>query len=190
MSLTRTLWTGCICGLVLTGLLTGCKSNSSGADDAAAGQAPNSLAEGKDRVAQAEDGKLVLRAINAEIKGSAEVEEYQWEPSIGFWTEMDTTVHFYAQLITPGRYDVSIVYALHSASAGSVAKFEFMPSSGPAAGFEATLKATYGWEEFDEVSIGTVELSQAGSMDLTITPVEIPGAAVMNLRRVVLTPVE
>ena len=50
--------------------------------------------------------------------------------------------------------------------------------------------STGGWEKFETVDLGSVELTEKGNYELVIQPKSKPGLGVMNLRSVELKPVE
>ena len=61
----------------------------------------------------AADGTLLLNAADAEIEGSAKLEERGGEPNIGFWLDPKTTVSWNVDL-PAGEYNVALQFAAES----------------------------------------------------------------------------
>lgn len=118
------------------------------------------------------------------------------------WTSPEDVLAWKVTVKTAGRYEVTIDYTCPLADAGSTVELRFR---------EAELRGTVtpGWDpplhenqdtlprphgesqmkDFKTLAFGTVELS-AGEGELTLQAVEIPGASVMDLRRITLTLLE
>lgn len=118
------------------------------------------------------------------------------------WTSLEDVLAWKVAVKTAGRYEVAIDYTCPLADAGSTVELRFR---------EAVLRGTVtpGWDpplhtnqdtlprphgesqmkDFKTLAFGTVELP-AGDGELTLRAVEIPGASVMDLRRITLTLLE
>lgn len=118
------------------------------------------------------------------------------------WTSPEDVLAWKVTVKTAGRYEVTIDYTCPLADAGSTVELRFR---------EAELRGTVtpGWDpplhknqdtlprphgesqmkDFKTLAFGTVELP-AGEGELTLQAVEIPGASVMDLRRITLTLLE
>ena len=59
------------------------------------------------RLRPAADGTLLLNAADAEIEGSAKLEDRGGQPNIGFWLDPETTVYWNAD-VPAGEYDVAL----------------------------------------------------------------------------------
>ena len=59
------------------------------------------------RLRPAADGTLLLNAADAEIEGSAKLEEHGGEPNIGFWLDPKTTVSWNVD-VPAGEYNVGL----------------------------------------------------------------------------------
>lgn len=132
---------------------------------------------------QAETGEIELLALDAEVKGhSARLE--QPNNNIGYWTNAADTVSWSVEVRTPGRFTVAVDYACASDSVGSKVAITIGDQT-----LHLTTESTTAWDHYRTVEIGQVEIKEPGMLTVTVTPVEKPGNAVMNLRRVKLTPI-
>ena len=132
---------------------------------------------------QASDGTVVLGAELTEIHGSgAQVEEIDGQPNIGWWTNARNWVSWRFKLNTPGRFDVTASIATPAQSS----QFEFAVGDQKLAG-EVTSTGSY--QSFKTVKLGTIELKQPGTYELSVKPVRDRWQAI-NLRSITLRPVE
>ena len=53
-----------------------------------------------------------------------------------------------------------------------------------------TVKKTGGFQKWETIELGTVELGKEGAHKVAIQPLSKPGSAVMDIRKVLLTPVK
>ena len=128
---------------------------------------------------------LVLDASEATVGGNSiqlEKKEGMKDESIGFWTDPADMVKWKVRVSEPGTYRVEALYALDPGSDGS--KVELVLGG---AKCEAKLAATDGWGAFKTVTLGELNIAKAGTFDLIVKPVEMPGDAVMNLGKLTLT---
>ncbi|HEY3329243.1 MAG TPA: alpha-L-fucosidase [Capsulimonadaceae bacterium] len=128
------------------------------------------------------DGSFGLTADAAELVGAMQLEG---SPSnIGYWTNVHDTASW--EVVTPatgGNYTVSLEYACDRGSGGS--KFEIVASTTRVSG---VVEDTGSWGVYKTVTMpGTVSLP-GGTSKVSIEARTMPHGAVMNLRRVVLTP--
>ena len=136
-------------------------------------------------VQQKPDGSIELLAIDSTVEGKrARIEKKGDNPhNIGYWTDPADTASWTFDLARPGKYDVEVEYSLDRRSEGSEYALEF-----GARKVEVKPKVTGTWLDFTKVKVGTVELSDAGTIKLVVRPTKKPGQAVLDLRAVRLTP--
>jgi len=132
------------------------------------------------RVRPAADGSLLLAASQAEIDGSARLEEYGGVPNIGFWTEAGTKV-FWNVDAPAGEFNVALTYACEPGAAGS--EFEIVAGDQKVAGH---VESTGSWRSFKTVSLGKLKIAEAGPAVVTVKATKMPRGAVMNLRTIKL----
>ena len=115
------------------------------------------------------------------------------------WTKSGDSMVWLLEVHTTGRYEVSIDYTAPEASAGSLVELSFgnhrlagrvTPGwDPPLYTNQDTLPRPHGesqMKEFRPLKLGTIDLEK-GQGPLTLRALEIPGAAVMDVRRVTLT---
>lgn len=131
----------------------------------------------------AADGTLALKAAAAVIVGGrAKLED----DHIGFWLDAQDHVKWTVTLEKPGAYRVGLDYACPENSSGS----DIEVAVGGARVTGRVTATGEGWRTFKRVDLGRVEVEKPGTMDVTVKATRKPGLAVMNLRTLVLTPVE
>ncbi|MBC7772542.1 MAG: alpha-L-fucosidase [Pyrinomonadaceae bacterium] len=132
------------------------------------------------------DGSLTLSAFDADIKGhTAKYEENADRRCIGHWMNAEDSVHWDATVIKPGTFEVVLDYACDKGSGGST----FAVDVGGVVLSGLKVAETGSWGEFKAVSLGKVDVKQAGPVHVSVTPRDKPGLGVMNLRSIVLKPV-
>jgi alpha-L-fucosidase len=127
----------------------------------------------------AADGTVVLEATDAEIEGSAKVEDHDGVPNIGFWLESATTVHWNAE-VPAGEYNVALNYAAEAGSDGN--QFDVIAGDQHVS---ATIRSTGSWTKFTIAQLGKLTVPQ-GVKTITVKPTKTFGP-VMNLRWIKLT---
>ena len=106
----------------------------------------------------AADGSVTLDAADADISGTAQLEQKGGHVNVGFWLNRDTNVSW---LVTaPGTYDVQLTYACNPGSEGCT--FELTAGSGKLAG---TIAATRGWDDFKTVALGKLQVPGRANED-------------------------
>lgn len=136
------------------------------------------------------DGRYILGAEDAEVHGdTAHVETKGKDANIGFWTNAKDSVGW--TLAVPAAqaktYQAEIEYACPTDTAGTT--YTVKVDSVTPQTLTGTVQGTGGWEQFQTKKIdGTLTLA-AGTATLRVIPQKMPGFAVMNLRRITLTPV-
>lgn len=127
------------------------------------------------------DGVLTLRAADAAIHGSARYDAQRG--SVGYWVDADTSVSWPVTVTAPGRYRVEVSYGC-AADGGGTYAVEFTGSR-----VTAESRDTGGWFERQTDTIGELVVEQAGTFDLTVSIIDMPGVAVFDLQHLVLRPV-
>lgn len=103
--------------------------------------------------------------------------------NVGFWTDPKDWVEWIVRVETPGLFEVELTYAC-IAPGGSRYRVEIAGKQ-----LEATVKPTGSWTSFQTVRIGRVELPE-GRHQLAVRALDKVGEGVMNLKSIVLHPVE
>jgi alpha-L-fucosidase len=138
---------------------------------------------------QGNDGTIELDAADADLGAGLGIEQIEGKPSIGFWTNAEAEVAWDVKVSKPGRFAVTLEFACDADSGGS--RIVLAAGEGPsAARLEWEVPPTGGWRRFETAELGEVEIEKAGVIPVRIEPLAKPGLGVMNLRRVVLTPVQ
>lgn len=133
---------------------------------------------------QQPDGTIVLRAADADLDGGLHVEQIGGQANIGFWTNPQGAVSWDVQVNQPGSFDVSIEFACETPSAGSTIHI----TAGEAAPLQWQVPSTGGWQQFETARPGQLQMASGGIIPVRISARSKPGLAVMNIRRLTLTP--
>lgn len=139
--------------------------------------------------------RLVLRAADAEIQGSAARLQGSGEnENIGYWTNEHDTVTWTVEY-PKGRYRVEVDYACPPDSEGSMFSVVFPMSPNPNTGVRRNyallgeVTSTGSWDSFQTHNMGVTELP-GGRGTVRVQVEKMPKYAVMNLRQVRLIPVK
>ena len=136
------------------------------------------------RVAAGPDGALALSAATAELLGETiQVETRYGDPSIGYWTQASDGLRWPVRLAAAGRYRVAVDAACPDDTAGTKLRLKIGEADLP-----VTVPATGGWDRFQTHQLGDLVLP-AGDLDASLAVTDMPGGAVMNLRRITLSPI-
>jgi hypothetical protein len=131
---------------------------------------------------QAKDGSITLHARSALVSGvMLRYEPLPHKDTLGFWVNKDDYATFDFTVEKPGTFTVEVLQGC-GAKSGS-AEVEL------AVGDEKlvfTVKDTGGFQNFEARDVGTLKLEKAGRHTLTVKAKTKPGAAVMDLRQIVL----
>ncbi|MGC8641520.1 MAG: alpha-L-fucosidase, partial [Isosphaeraceae bacterium] len=130
----------------------------------------------------AADGSFKLLAQDAELTGGVRVEGDP--PNLGFWTNAKGTAAWPLSIDRPGKFEVTLTYALAPASTDN----EYVLTLGDHS-LTGTLSSTKSWHHYTKIKAGSITAAQ-GRTVLTIKPAKQPASGLMNLRLVTLTPVE
>jgi alpha-L-fucosidase len=134
-------------------------------------------------VTQSADGSIVLKAFDANIRGTeAKYEGRGTRGHIGSWTNPEDYVEWTMVLNEGGTFDVEVTYACEPDSAG--AEYELIAGDRKLSGLASD---TGSWKKFQTKPLGRIRL-QPGRYTLTVKPKTVPHGAVMNLRQIKLAP--
>ena len=135
---------------------------------------------------QAADGTITLHARTAEVTGvQLRFEPLPHKNTLGFWTRKDDTACWEFELAKPGTFSVEVLQGCGKGSGGSEVEVDLAGKK-----LMFTVKDTGGFQAFEARNVGTVTLDTPARLTLTVTPKTKPGAAVMDLRQITLTPMK
>jgi alpha-L-fucosidase len=135
-------------------------------------------------VVQSADGAIVLEAKDADLAGGMHLEQIGGRTNIGYWTSREGVASWEVQVTQPGEFEVEIEYACEEPSAGS--QIAISAGGGPA--LEWQVPSTGGWQTFAIAKLGRLKIAQEGVVTLRVEARTKPGNAVMNIRRIALSP--
>lgn len=134
---------------------------------------------------QAADGSITLEAKSATTWS----ENMRYEPKpekncLGFWTSEDDLAEWSFDVVKPGRYKVTVVHGCGTGSEGSEVAVKLGGQE-----LKFTVKDTGGFQKWSEASVGEIEIKSAGKQHLVIDPVTKAKSAVLDVHKILLTPV-
>lgn len=135
---------------------------------------------------QSIDGTIELPAKSATTY--AETMRYEPKPEkdcLGFWKSKEDWAEWVFDVSSPGRFEVVLHYGCGSGVEGSRAAVLVNEHT-----FEFPVADTGGFQNWSEARLGTVELQTKGENRLAIVPLELMGNALMDVRKIVLTPAD
>jgi len=135
---------------------------------------------------QAADGTITLLSKFADVHGT----QLRFEPlphknTLGFWTKIEDFATYDFTVDKPGKFQVEVLQGCGKGSGGSEVEVSVDDSK-----FAFIVKDTGGFQMFEAREVGTLTVDKPGRHVLTVKPLKKPGAAVMDLRQVVLKPVK
>jgi alpha-L-fucosidase len=144
------------------------------------------------------DGPLLLTADDAEVvalptinggarTATAAPETRGGQSSIGFWTDPRDIIQWTVVVPAPGHYKVQIEYSCPPDSAG--ATYAVTLDGTTPQGVTGAVTSTGSWDNFQTIALDGSVVLTAGKHTLNVVPQKMSSFAVMNLRRVVLTPI-
>jgi hypothetical protein len=86
----------------------------------------------------------------------------------------------------PGKFKVTLEYGCGDKSGGS--EVALLASNDQVLKFK--VKETGGFQNWQSIELGTIELGSEGSHQLAVQPLSKPGTAVMDVRKITLTPLK
>ncbi len=133
------------------------------------------------RTAQQEDGSLVLKAEDAELRGGLQVESKDDQPNIGYWISPDDWAQWAITVSKPGTFEVSADVATQGES-----RLTVQVGSQKLA---ATIPDTGNYGAFRSVTLGKLRVNDQGMGLLEVRPQKQAWSPV-NIRRITLTVVQ
>ncbi len=135
---------------------------------------------------QAADGVITLAAHTADIHGvQVRYEALPHKNTLGFWTRAEDWVSWDFTVSKPGKFTVEILQGCGKGQGGSDVEISVAGQK-----LRTTVEDTGHFQNFKARAIGTVTLDKPGRYALEVRPKSKPGVAVMDLRAVMLRPVE
>ncbi len=129
-------------------------------------------------------GLLTLSADLAELHGDQiKTEEKGGQSNIGFWDRGQDWASWKVRFAKAGKFKVS----LNGASQSDVSEFVIEVADQTVTGKAAN---TGSWDKFEKVDLGLIEIKQAGDQVVKIRPKDEKNWKPMNLRGILLQPVE
>jgi len=135
---------------------------------------------------QSIDGTIQLDASTATTY--AEALRYEPRPEkncLGFWKHKDDWAEWVFEVSTPGKFEVVVHYGSGGGNAGNRAALLVNQHT-----LEFDIADTGGYQKWKELKLGTVELATKGENKIAIIPLELKGAALMDVQKVMLHPVK
>lgn len=127
------------------------------------------------------DGRIRLEAREARVSGSKLQHESQpHKDTLGFWVNAADTASWTFKVAEAGVYRVTVLQGCGKGSGGSRVALECGEGR-----VEFTVEETGHFQRFVARGVGELALA-AGEATLTVRPLSKKGAAVMDLRRVIL----
>ncbi|NOY00602.1 MAG: hypothetical protein GXP30_12835 [Verrucomicrobia bacterium] len=145
------------------------------------------IQESEEKLGQGLDGAIELHARDAVTH--SEKMQYEIKPEkdcLGYWIHPEDWAEWDFHVSMPGKFKVSLVHGCGDQSGGS--EVALLTSGDQVLKF--TVKETGGFQKWETLELGTVELGEEGAHKVVIQPLTKPGKAVMDIRKVVLTPVK
>lgn len=141
-------------------------------------------AEEKAPITPAADGSILLHSRDVTIHGK----NVRYEPqpnknTIGYWTKVEDWVSWNFEITKPGSFNVEILQGCGKGSGGSEVELSVDEQI-----LKVTVLDTGGFQNFVARDIGKLTFTKPGRYTLAVKPKTKPGAAVMDLRQVVLRP--
>ena len=128
----------------------------------------------------AADGSLTLQAEQADLHGRLQTETHGGVTNIGFWDNAADSASWNIAVPRSGAYTVSANYASPSASALTV--------TAGGQQIDADVTPTGDFSTFRTVTLGTLQMVQAGKQVLTLRPRDAATWHAINLASLILTP--
>ncbi|HUG17626.1 MAG TPA: hypothetical protein VMM56_01530, partial [Planctomycetaceae bacterium] len=167
--------------LVFNNDATEARIEFSGTFDAVVGKVL--FVESSTQSGQQPDGRIFFTAADAKVEGSnAKLESHPGNHRIGFWTNLDDRVVWEYEATRPGTYTAEVTYSLDG-EAESEVSLELGESK-----LSKKLRGTGSWYRYRTLEVGSIKIPAQGKYSLAVFGMRKTGAALMNLKSVVLRP--
>jgi hypothetical protein len=131
-------------------------------------------------------GTIVLLATNATVHGKTiRYEPQPHKNTIGYWTKAEDWVSWDLKVNAPGTFEVKLTQACGKGSGGSEVNFSIGEQV-----IKDIVPDTGAFTNWTNRVIGTFTLAKPGEYSIEVKPVKKPGLAVMDLRAIVLKPLQ
>jgi arylsulfatase A-like enzyme len=128
-------------------------------------------------------GAVVLHARDAKVTGKKlRYEEQPHKDTLGFWVDKDDGAEWTFEVPAAGKFEVEVLQGCGKGSGGS--EVELAVKGQPPLTFK--VEETGHFQRFVPRTVGTWTFESPGMVTLTVRARSKPGAAVMDLRQVVL----
>jgi len=145
-------------------------------------EAMNAATKGRKAVVTPANGNVRLHAKDAQVHGTKmRYEPETYKNTLGFWTQPEDWASWDFEVAAAGKYEVEVTQGCGSTGGSEVA----VEVGGQTLRF--IVEPTGHFQNFIQRTIGVIELP-AGRQTIAVKPQNKKGAAVMDLRRVVLRP--
>ena len=119
------------------------------------------------------NGTTTIPAAAAQIHGNGAQME---AANVGYYSDPKTTLRWSLEVSEVGIYEVRLGIACPADQAGST-----FTVSLAGAEFSGTVPATAGWQTYNELSLGEVELAAVGTYELQFTPGQLANSTLGNI---------
>lgn len=137
-----------------------------------------------EEIKQSADGVITLHAKDATTW--SENMRYESKPEkncLGYWTEPEDLAEWEFEVTKPGRYKVSVFHGCGGGNHGSEVELKHADQS-----LKFTTQDTGGFQNWQELPAGEIEIKTAGAQRLAVDPVNKVKSAVLDVQKIVLTP--
>jgi alpha-L-fucosidase len=128
------------------------------------------------------EGRLTFNADDAVLHGDQiKLEQKGGKSCIGYWNNRDESVSWKAQIVKAGTYKVSAIVATLPGNANFSIEIGDQVIS-------ATVPPTGDWDQFATAELGTVEIKQAGQIEVKVHAKADADWQAININSIKLTP--
>lgn len=129
-------------------------------------------------------GRIVLHSSTAQVQGEKlQYEKPEAKNTLGYWVNPADWASWHFDVAKPGTYAVHVWQGCGKGSGGSEVEITCAGQ-----GVKFRVEDTGHFQNFKERVVGKVRFDKAGPQVLEVRALSKPGAAVMDLRQVILVP--
>ena len=144
----------------------------------------NRVAAGQKTILKDASGEITLTAATGTPHGkNLRYEPETYKNVLGYWTEVDDWADWELTIPKNGKYEVEVQCGCGANNGGSVVRLEVGSES-----LQWTVRDTGHFQNMIVENIGSVQL-MAGNFRLAVKPQSKKGAAIMDIRTIVLRPI-